>query len=194
MASPQNSAIRRKIKKGKVPNDCERQICQLLLDLEASAASTLKADLKPLYIAGAREITVNPNKKAKLIFVPYALRKQFQKIQGPLKQELSKKLSGQTILMIAERQILSRNHKRKKGNQDRPRSRTLTSVHNGMLEDICFPAEIVGKREIFNTSGQRTLKVFLNQSSAASIGDDLDTFNAAFNKLTNRRVAYELEM
>lgn len=38
-------------------------------------------------------------------------------------------------------------------------SRTLTAVHDGILEDLVFPAEIVGKRIRVKLDGSRLIKV-----------------------------------
>lgn len=41
----------------------------------------------------------------------------------------------------------------------RPRTRTLTAVHDGMLEDVVYPAEIVGKRVRYRLDGSKIIKV-----------------------------------
>lgn len=48
-------------------------------------------------------------------------------------------------------------------------SRTLTAVHDAVLEDICFPAEIVGKRIRIKLDGSRLIKVHLDKNQQTNI-------------------------
>ena len=48
-------------------------------------------------------------------------------------------------------------------------SRTLTSVHDAILEDVCFPAEIVGKRTRVKLDGSRLIKVHLDKNQQTNI-------------------------
>ena len=43
--------------------------------------------------------------------------------------------------------------------QKRPRSRTLTAVHDSWLDEMVFPAEVVGRRIRVKLDGKRVHKV-----------------------------------
>lgn len=48
-------------------------------------------------------------------------------------------------------------------------SRTLTCVHDAILEDLVFPAEIVGKRIRVRLDGSRLIKVHLDKAQQTNI-------------------------
>merc|ERR1712071_529730 len=131
---------------GEQPDELEKAIGEALLDLEVN--SDLKTQLRELYITGAKELDVGDKKKCIIIFTPVPLLRQFQKIQVRLVRELEKKFSGKHVVLVAQRRILPKPTRKTKlrNKQKRPRSRTLTAVHDSILEDLVFPAEIVGKR------------------------------------------------
>ena len=92
-------------------------------------------------------------------------------------RELEKKFSGRPVVFIAQRRILPKPKKNQRTKQKQPRprrqvlnviflfyvlfsfSRTLTAVHDAMLDDLVYPAEIVGKRIRVKLDGSRIIKV-----------------------------------
>ncbi|KAJ6792892.1 40S ribosomal protein S7 [Iris pallida] len=134
---------RRKIQKDKglEPTEFEDSVAQSFFDLE-NTNQELKSDLKDLYINSAIQIDVAGNKKAVVIHVPFRLRKAFKKIHVRLVRELEKKFSGKDVILIATRSIL---RPPKKGSAAvRPRNRTLTAVHESILEDVVTVQRLLG--------------------------------------------------
>lgn len=69
-------------------------------------------------------------------------------------------------------------------------SRTLTHVHNAILEDIVYPAEIIGKRIRFRVGG-RLFKIHLEKSQQTNMEQKVDTFAAVYKRLTGKEVVFE---
>nr|GMD33967.1 40S ribosomal protein S7 [Ipomoea batatas]GMD38902.1 40S ribosomal protein S7 [Ipomoea batatas] len=93
------------------------------------------------------------------------------------------------VVLIATRRIV-RPPKRGSAVQ-RPRSRTLTSVHEAMLEDVVVPAEIVGKRIRYRLDGSKIMKVFLDPKQKNDTEYKLETFSAVYRKLSGKDVVFE---
>jgi small subunit ribosomal protein S7e len=184
------ASARKKIVKeaGAAPDELEEQVAQALFDLEATSAD-LKAELRDLYIAGAAEIDVSPSRKAILVRVPFRLLRAFRKIQVRLVRELEKKFSGRDVVVVGVRRILP--PPRKGRAVARPRSRTLTAVHEAWLEDLVFPTEIVGKRVRYRLDGSRVLKVLLDPKDRNTTEYKTETFAGVYRKLTGQEVAFE---
>ncbi|XP_004512907.1 small ribosomal subunit protein eS7-like [Cicer arietinum] len=171
--------------KGAEPTEFEEKVAQALFDLE-NTNHELKSELKDLYINSAAQIDVSGSRKAVVAHVPYRLRKGFRKIHVRLVRELEKKFSGKDVILIATRRIA-----RPGSAAQRPRSRTLTAVHEAMLEDVVLPAEIVGKRVRYRVDGSKIMKVFLDPKERNNTEYKLETFAAVYRKLSGKDVVFE---
>jgi Ribosomal protein S7e len=76
-----------------------------------------------------------------------------------LTRELEKKFADMHVVFVAQRRTLAKPTRTSRVKQKRPRSRTLTDVHDKILEDLVYPTEIVGKRTKVATDGSKLLKV-----------------------------------
>lgn len=165
-------------------------MAQELLNLEMTSPD-LKASLRDLYITAAKEVDCGGGRKAILIYVPYKLRKSFNKVHQRLVRELEKKFSGRHVMVVAQRSILGKAYARsQKTKGPRPRSRTLTAVQDAILEDIVYPTEIVGKRTRVKVDGKRLMKVYLDAKDQANVEGRTETFAAVYGKLTNKQVTF----
>eukprot|EP00747_Dinoflagellata_sp_TGD_P087185 gnl/TRDRNA2_/TRDRNA2_163557_c0_seq19.p1 gnl/TRDRNA2_/TRDRNA2_163557_c0~~gnl/TRDRNA2_/TRDRNA2_163557_c0_seq19.p1 ORF type:complete len:211 (-),score=63.69 gnl/TRDRNA2_/TRDRNA2_163557_c0_seq19:116-694(-) len=178
--------------KGAAPTELEEEVAKALFDIEVSPSSDIKADLRDIYISQAKEIEVKQGRKAVIVHFPFRVWKAVKKIQGRLIRELEKKFSKKHVIFVANRTILDTNFRRK-GLKVRPRTRTLTSVHEQILEDCVGPTEIFGKRTRINVDGTKVLKIFLDpkDKDKENVEAKLGTFSAVYQKLTNKTAVFQ---
>ena len=132
---------------------------------------------------------------------PAAVRWPFSQIEvhalihDSLTRELEKKFSDRHVLLVASRRILPRpkrsNRSRSNQTQKRPRSRTLTAVHDNILTDLVYPVEIVGKRLRTKEDGSKLLKVVLDEKERGGVDYRLDTYSEVYKRLTGKTVNFE---
>mmetsp|Transcript_5785 Transcript_5785/g.12769 ORF Transcript_5785/g.12769 Transcript_5785/m.12769 type:complete len:195 (+) Transcript_5785:60-644(+) len=171
------------------PDAFEESVAQALFDLQVN--TELKADLADLFIVRAQEVDVPSNRKAVVITVPFRLLRNFHKIQQRLVRELEKKFTGKHVVIIGQRRILPKEGKSRAAKQKRPRSRTLTAVHDSLLDDLVYPTEIVGKRTRCRMDGSKLLKVHLDPKDLQNAEYKLETFSTVYKKLTGRDASFE---
>lgn len=158
--------------------------------LTRARALARSADLRELYIVAAREVDLPNGKKALVVFVPFRLHKRFQKIQARLMRELEKKFASKHVIFIAQRTILGKNYSRTHPGQQRPNSRTLTTVHEKILDDVVYPTQIVGKRTRVRLDGTKLLKVYLDPKDQKEVDERLGTFAGVYKALTGKNVEF----
>jgi len=174
------------------PSKLEETVAQAIYDLENSSTEW-KNDLKDLYIAGVKEVDFTPKgKKGRnvyIVYVPYPCLKLSQKIHKRFVPELESRLKAY-CLFVAKRTIQSKWLKTHKS-QKRPNNRTLTEVHNAILEDLVMPANIIGKRYRHRLDGSVVVKCILDQNDKDLIEDKLEAITHIYKKLTTKEVVFE---
>lgn len=116
-------------------------------------------------------------------------------VADSLTRELEKKFSDRHVLILASRRILPRPKRSARSRntlkQKRPRSRTLTAVHDAILTDLVYPVEIVGKRVRVKEDNSKLLKVILDEKERGGVDYRLDTYSEVYRRLTGRTVTFE---
>ena len=177
---------------GKAPDELEKQVATSITEL-AQNNTEIKSQLNELYFVGAQQFEL-ANKKCILIWIPVPQLRDYQKIHNKLVRELEKKMSGCHVIFVAKRRILpkpQRGKNRKPLGQKRPRSRTLTAVHEAILQDIVFPAEVVGKRIRVKLDGKQTIKIHLDKAQQTNVEHKVETFSLLYKRLTGKDVTFE---
>jgi small subunit ribosomal protein S7e len=106
--------------------------------------------------------------------------------------QLEKKFSGKHVVLIGQRRIMRKpSAGQRQPKQKRPRSRTLTAVHESILEDLVYPTEIVGKHTRYRLDGSKICKVYLDPKEAPNVEYKVDTFATVYKKLTGKEVKFE---
>lgn len=81
----------------------------------------------------------------------------------------------------------------RKGIAVRPRNRTLTAVHDSILEDVVAPTEIVGKRTRICADGSKLLRISLDKKDKEAAEDKLHVFSAVYRQLTNKEASFDFK-
>ena len=187
MSDP-SGKIHKKLQK---PSEFEYHVAQTLGEIEASSGD-LKGELKEIRITGASEFESKYRgavRQAIIIFFHHKSKVALKKVHSRLQSELSKRFR-RPVVLILQRTILPKYFK-SKGQQKRPYSRTLTQVHEGILDDLVYPTSVLGKRIRTKTDGRRVFKVLLDPNSREEVQDRLDVISAVYSKLTNKEVVFE---
>ena len=166
-------------------------MAKAIFDIEVSPSCDIKAELRDVYISGAKDVEVGKAGMAMVVHFPFRVWKIVKKIQGRLIRELEKKFNRKHVVLVANRTILDKNFRRK-GLKVRPRSRTLTAVHESILEDLVGPTEIVGKRTRISVDGSKLMKILLDpkDKDKENIESKLPAFAAVYKKLTNKEAQF----
>merc|ERR1712050_675268 len=180
--------------KGRQPTDLEREIAKVIFDLALSSSEN-REEFRNIYIAGAREFQINQlgkrDKRVVLIYVPYPSLKSAQKLHYKIVNEIQKRKSIQAFI-TAKRTILSKWIKQHHS-QMRPRSRTLTSVLDSILDDLLVPGNITARRIRHKLNGKLVYKVWVNEENRPYLEERADAISQIYESLTHRNIEIDFK-
>eukprot|EP00997_Jenningsia_sp_PLL12_P006364 NODE_2909_length_846_cov_153.001255_g2408_i0.p1 GENE.NODE_2909_length_846_cov_153.001255_g2408_i0~~NODE_2909_length_846_cov_153.001255_g2408_i0.p1 ORF type:complete len:201 (+),score=39.40 NODE_2909_length_846_cov_153.001255_g2408_i0:58-660(+) len=166
----------------------EDEVAQALFDLEVNNQN-LKKTVRRFYVNTAKEVDVGHGKRAIVVFYPLRFLMKMRTIQKSLIGELEKKFSGKQVILIAQRKI-ARKPKSKRQQSEIPHSRTMMAVHNDILTDITYPADVVGRRWLYKADGSKHNKVFLDAREKERVEGRLESYCIIYKKLTGKDITF----
>ena len=141
-----------------------------------------------------KQVKLPSGESAVVLYMPTRVLKAAAPVIPRVVRELEKKRGGSHVVVIGHRRMLPRvHHGTRQLSQQRPVSRSLTSVHEATLEDLVYPLQIVGKRTRVKTDQSRLLKVVLSKKERNDYEQKLVTFETVYHALTGRRMRLSFE-
>ncbi|XP_048668197.1 LOW QUALITY PROTEIN: 40S ribosomal protein S7-like [Marmota marmota marmota] len=167
---------------------------QELLKLEINL--DFKAQLWEFNSTTVKGTEFGGGQKAIIIFVPVPQLKSSHNIKVRLVHELEKKFSGKHMVSIAQIILPKPIQKKKKkkshlkNRQKHPKSCTLTSVYNAILENLGLLKSNCGQEDLMKLDGSQLIKVHLDKAQNNVEPKD-KTFSGACKKLTSKDINSE---
>lgn len=154
------------------------------------ADQNIKADIEALKIENANEIVIDNKNKCLLIQVSESSLHNLQKIHSELVKKLEEQLST-PVIIVPSRKTTNGNIFRRYRGQKAPRDRTLTANYASALEDVLYPATVVGMKTRFPRGGARVFKVSVDPLDKDLVAYKSMAVVASYKQLTNRNLVIE---
>ena len=175
-------------KKSKV-TEVEKNVSTLLEKIKDSEKDH-KSEVESIKFEHANQVDMGEGQKCYLVQISTSNLSGFKKVHSSLTKKLEDNLSDSVILIPAKKRVNGKEF-RTYVSKKVPRDRTLTAVFDGYLDDILFPATIVGKRIRYPTGKTRIYKVLVDPLDKEIVDSKLPAMVACYKALTNRILEIE---
>ena len=178
-------------KKAKV-NETQKNVSIVVEKIKDSEKDhkEIKDALEQIKIEHANEIQINDDRKCVLVLISTPNLVGYKKVHATLTKKLEEQLSNPVVIIPAKKRVNGKEY-RTYVSKKVPRDRTLTAVFDGYLDDILYPATIVGKRIRYPKGKTRVYKVLVDPLDKETIEYKLDAMKACYIALTNRKLDIE---
>jgi small subunit ribosomal protein S7e len=170
-------------------NEITKNLTTVLTRIQENDQS-IKTDLENLKIENANEISVGTDKRCYLVQVNEASVKNLHNVHSNIVKKLEEHFSTPVVIVPYRKKINGKLFRRFSGNKV-PRNKTLSAVYDSYLEDLLYPATIVGKRVRYPNGKSRVYKVFVDSFDKDSIEYKVNAIVACYKGLTNRDLVIE---
>ena len=170
-------------------NEITKKLTTVLHKIQ-EADQNIKADIEALKIENANEIQTDRVNKCLLIQVSESSTKTLQKIHSELVKRLEDNFSY-PVVIVPSRKTTNGNIFRRFRGKKAPRDRTLTANYASLLEDVLYPATIVGMRTRFPRGSARVFKVFVDPLDKELVEYKSLAVAASYKQLTKRNLVIE---
>jgi len=178
-------------KNSKQLTDCAKTLTAALHNIKEKDPE-LKRDLESIKIDNAAEIPTSDNKKCFLVQVSQDSTASLNRVHSEVIKKLESKFSNPFVLVPLRKRINGNLYRRFRGKKV-PRTETLSHVYDTLLQDVLYPAVIVGKRVRFPKSRGRVFKVQVDALDREHVEYKLNAITAAYKALTNRELVIEFQ-
>lgn len=142
-------------------------------------------DLESITICRASEISIDKDKHCFLVFLNSSSQAAYKATHQFLLQKFEEHFSTPVVLIPDRNRVNGNLYRRYQGTKV-PRDRTLDSVFNAYLEDLVYPATIIGKRTRFPQGKARQFKVIIDPVDKEAIEYKVPSIVVCYKALTNR--------
>jgi len=170
-------------------NEITKNLTTVLSRIQENDQS-IKKDLENLKIENANEISVGSDKRCYLVQVNEASVKSLHNVHTDIVKKLEEHFSTPVVIVPYRKKINGKLFRKFRGCKV-PRDKTLSAVYDAYLEDLLYPATIVGKRVRYPTGKSRVYKVFVDPIDKETIEYKVNAIVACYKGLTNRDLVIE---
>ena len=147
-------------------------------------------ELESITIERANEIAVEKSNRCFLVFLNTPNPAAFKTRHEFLIKKFEDNFSAPVILVPYRKRVNGNTYRRFQGTKV-PRDRTLSAVFDSYLEDLLFPAIIVGKRIRFPQGKTRQFKVIVDGVDKEKMDYKVPSIIVCYKALTNRNLHVE---
>lgn len=170
----------------------EKDIVRIVKDFSSESGKDDKTDRKSLMkdfkVCSVVESTVTlDNKKTEkviLVYVNFTALNTLRTVASDLIKRIEEKRK-QKVLFTVKRNIESKFVKLNR-KQQKPRSRTLISVFDNVLEDLVLPGFVTGRRMRHRADGSLFYRIYVNKESEEELSNKVEVISKVYQKLTGR--------